>query len=171
MARKFFKKLMPDPDLIRRHKSLQLIAHWLHEPNLWHLNRYSVSTAFFIGLFCAFIPLPAQMLIAATIAVWWRANLPISVALVWITNPLTMPFFFGAAYFAGLTLLQQPLPAHFTPTWEWFEQQAADMWRPFLVGSLACGLISGAASALAVRVLWRVQVALRWKARGRRTQS
>jgi len=151
--------------MIRRHRSLQLLSRWLHEPNLWHLNRYSVSTAFFIGLFCAFIPLPAQMLIAGTLAIWWRANLPISVALVWITNPLTMPFFFGGAYLTGMTILQQPLPSNFAPTWQWFEQQAADMWQPFLLGSLVCGLASGLLSAMAVRIFWRLHVGLRWRGR------
>lgn len=167
MARKFFKRFMPDPDLIRRHRSLQLLERWLHDGNLWHLNRYSVSTAFFIGMFAAFIPLPSQMLIAGALAIWWRANLPISVALVWTSNPFTMPFFFGGSYLVGLKLMQRPLPSHFEPTWDWFQQQAATMWQPFVLGSLVAGLLVGLTCAVLVRILWRLQVALRWRARRR----
>jgi uncharacterized protein (DUF2062 family) len=49
-----------------------------------------------VGLFCAFIPVPFQMLLAAPSAIIFSANLPVSIALVWITNPITMPpiFFF-----------------------------------------------------------------------------
>ena len=165
MPRKFLKKFMPQPETIRQHRSLQILSRWLHDPNLWHLNRYSVSTAFFIGLFCAFIPLPAQMLFAAALAIWWRANLAISVALVWITNPLTMPFFFGGAYLLGMKLMQRPPPPSFSPTLAWFEQQAGAMWQPFLLGNLVCGLIAGVLSAIAIRVLWRMYVGRRWKAR------
>jgi uncharacterized protein (DUF2062 family) len=76
---------------IKGHKNLSFLGEKLHDPNLWHLNRRSVSAAFAIGLFAAWIPTPGQMVIAAIIALYFRANLPISVALVWITNPLTMP--------------------------------------------------------------------------------
>jgi uncharacterized protein (DUF2062 family) len=42
-------------------------------------------------------PLPWQQVIAAVGAVYFNANLPIAVALVWITNPLTwIPLYFIA---------------------------------------------------------------------------
>ena len=162
---------MPDPDFIRRHPSLKLLERWLHDGNLWHLNRYSVSSACFIGMFAAFIPLPSQMLIAAVLAIWWRANLPISVALVWTSNPVTIPFFFGGAFLLGSKLLHQPLPTDFTPTWEWFQQHASTLWQPFLLGSLVCGVVVGLICALGVRVLWRVQVGMRWRARQHRQRK
>lgn len=168
MARKFFKRFMPDPELIRQHRSLQLLDRWLHDANLWHLNRYSVSTAFFIGMFAAFIPLPSQMLIAGALAIWWRANLPISVALVWTSNPFTIPFFFGGSYMLGAKLLGHSLPTNFEPSLNWLQQNAATLWQPFVIGSVLAGLLAGALCALVVRVFWRLQVALRWKAREHR---
>src|SRR3954469_24611570 len=101
MARKLLKRMMPSAEFVKHHPSLQRFARWLHDPNLWHLNRYSASIAVFIGLFSALIPVPSQMPIAALWAIWWRANLPISVALVWLTNPITSPPIFYATYKFG----------------------------------------------------------------------
>ena len=165
MAHKLFNRFMPDPEQIRRHPALRIFGHLLHDANLWHFNRYSVSTAVFIGVFAAFIPLPTQMFIAASLAIWWRANLSLSIGLVWISNPVTIPFMFSGAYFVGARLLDQPLPTNFTPTWEWFQQQASTLWQPFLLGSVVLGIVIGLIGAIVVRVLWRVQVVLRWRAR------
>lgn len=40
-----------------------------------------------VGAFYAFVPFPWQMLLAAITALWLRFNLPVAVAMVWITNP------------------------------------------------------------------------------------
>lgn len=169
MPRRFIKRFMPDPEFIRNHRSLQVLSRWLHEPNLWHLNRYSVSMAFLLGLFAAFVPLPSQMLIAAVLAVWLRANLPISVALVWISNPLTMPPIFYVTYKVGAWVLRlPPREVRFEPSVEWLSGQLSHVWQPFLCGSLIVGLGSGLLAAGLVQVIWRLHVRLRWRARLRR---
>lgn len=166
MSRKFFKRFMPSPEVIKEHRSLQILGTWLHDPNLFHLNRYSVSVAFFIGLLVAFIPIPLQMLLAGSLAIWWRANLPISVALVWITNPVTMPPIYYATYKFGSWLLgEHPERITFSPTMEWLTSELSHIWQPFLLGSIVTGLICGTLALVVVRVLWRVQVSLRWRAR------
>ena len=126
MPRRLFKRYMPDPQMIRDHKSLRFLGTLLHDPNLWHLNRHSVARAMAAGLFAAFIPAPMQMLIAASLAIPIRANLPISVGLVWLTNPLTMPPIFYCTYKMGSWLLGVPpmeLPDELT--WEWISDELA----------------------------------------------
>ena len=40
------------------------------------------------------LPIPGQMFIAVALAIIFTANLPISFALIFVTNPLTMPAVF-----------------------------------------------------------------------------
>lgn len=94
---------------MRKIKSLRLLGDWVYATNLWHINRYSASMAFFVGLFVAFMPIPGQMIVAATMAVLLSCNLPLSVGLVWITNPVTMPAVFYMAYRVGAMLVDVPL--------------------------------------------------------------
>src|SRR5690606_12254872 len=108
MPKKMIRRFMPSPQSFKEHKALRFLGEILHEPNLWHLNRHAVAKAFLSGVFVAFIPMPFQMLLAAALAVWFNCNLPIAVALVWITNPITMPFFFYLTYLFGSSLLNLP---------------------------------------------------------------
>ncbi|MCG6975429.1 MAG: DUF2062 domain-containing protein [Acidiferrobacterales bacterium] len=166
MARKFIKRYMPDVHIIRNHRHLKIFGRLLHDANLWHLNRHSVSTAFAIGLFMACMPTPFQMLPAALLAIWFRANLPISVTLVWVSNPVTMPPLFYFCYKLGNWILQTPPePFTFAFTLEWFWQQFLHDWQPFLLGCVVVGAALGALGYGAIRALWRWQVVRAWQAR------
>jgi len=54
MPKKLIKKYLPDPESLKKHKNLQFLGEKLQEPNLWHLNRRSISMAFAVGLFKSF---------------------------------------------------------------------------------------------------------------------
>lgn len=166
MARNLFKRYLPHPEHIRGHPSVKVFGKLLHDPNLWHLNRRSVTIAFFIGLFVAFIPLPGQMLIAGLAAIVFRANLPLSVLLVWVSNPLTMPPMVYFAYQLGAILMDlKPQPMAFEMSWAWVQAELLHRWRPFLLGCFISGLFSGLLGAAVVNTLWRVHVIRRWRKR------
>ena len=159
MAKKFFKRIMPDHDTIRHHKHLQIFGDLLHDPNLWHLNRKSVSGAFAVGLFMAFVPVPFQMVLAAAAAIPFRVNLPLSVGLVWVSNPITMPPLFYGAYKLGVWMLNWPeTPFIFEPTIEWLTTGLLHIWEPFLLGCFVLGSASAVLGFVFVRLLWRWQV-------------
>lgn len=63
---------------------------------------------FAVGVFTSFLPLPGQMVIAALLALWLRCNLPLSIILVWISNPITMPAIFYSTYKLGAWILGTP---------------------------------------------------------------
>lgn len=163
---KLLHKVIPDLNVIKHHKNLQFLGDKLHDPNLWHLNRRSVSMAFAVGLFCAWIPTPGQMAIAAVGAFYFRAYLPISVALVWITNPLTMPPLFYFAYLLGLSVLNLPA-ANFSVD----AILSGDILLPFLTGCLVLGMLSATMGYFGINYFWRYHVEKRWAARRQRTRK
>ncbi len=172
MPKKLIKKYMPDHQKIKEHRHLQMFGQLLHDSNLWHFNRRSVSGAFAVGVFCAFIPLPLQMVIAAAIAILFRVNLPISVTLVWITNPITMPLIFYSAYKVGAFVMgQETLSSDYALTAEWFSEQLHLIWQPFLLGSLIYGLLFGFLAYCSIRLLWRLHIISHIKERRLRNKS
>ncbi len=160
MPKKFIKRYMPDHEKIRNNKQLnKVFGTLLHDPNLLHLNRRSVSTAFFVGLFMAFVPLPTQMVMATAIAIIVRCNLPIAVGLVWITNPVTMPPIFYFAYKVGAWVLGTPEREFtFNLSWKWLGTELAAIWQPFLLGCAISGLVFGALGYGLIRLLWRLHI-------------
>ena len=167
MPKKFIKRWMPDHEKIRSHPQLnKIFGKLLHDPNLLHLNRRSVAGAFFVGLFMAFVPLPTQMFFAAAAAIVFRVNLPISVGLVWLTNPVTMPPVFYFCYKVGAWILQTPVKKHtFELSWAWLQTELGAIWQPFLLGCFICGLISAVIGAAVIRLIWRWHVIRQWETR------
>lgn len=159
MPKKIIRRFMPDHRKVREHKHLQVFGALLHDPNLWHLNRRSVSGAFAVGLFVAFVPIPLQMVLAAGVAILSRVNLPIAVALVWITNPITIPPMFYSAYKIGAWLTQTP-PRSFAIelSMDWMMTELTVIWQPFLLGCFVSGLFSAVVGYLAIRGLWRLHI-------------
>lgn len=171
MPKRIIKKYMPDHQTIKEHKHLKIFGNLLHDANLWHLNRRSVSGAFAVGLFCAFIPFPSQMVIAAAIAIVVRVNLPLSVALVWISNPITMPPLFYAAYKFGAYIMgQEPIESDYKLTLDWFSTQLDLIWEPFLLGCLIFGVFSAIVGYVGIRLLWRLHIIQHLKERRARLQ-
>ena len=164
MAKEFIQKMInkfiPDHDVIKQHKNLQFLGDRLLEPNLWHLNRRSVAKAFAVGLFCAWVPTPMQMIFGAIGAIYFRSNIPISVGLVWITNPVTMPPLFYFAYWVGLHVLNVPA-AEFSLD----AILSGDILGPFLTGCLVLGIICSSAGYFAINYFWRAHVTKKWAAR------
>lgn len=157
MPKQLLKKYLPHPETIKQHKSLQFLGAKLHDPNLWHLNHHSVSLAFAIGLFCAWIPTPMQMAFAAVGAFYFRANLPIAVSLVWLTNPITMPPLFYGAYLVGLSVLNMPA-AEFSLD----AVLSGGLWIPFLTGCFLLGVLSATVGYFAVQGFWYYHINKKW---------
>lgn len=166
MPRKRLRRWLPSPARVRSMQSLSVLGDWIYQTNLWHINRYSASMAMFTGLFVAFLPIPGQMLVAALLAVLLRCNLPLSVALVWITNPVTMPAIFYVAYRVGALLIDVPAPVEeFQISLAWVQSRMGLIWKPLLVGSVLSGLLFGSLGYFVVNLLWRIHVIRQWRHR------
>lgn len=166
MPRKLLKRWSPDPVKLRNAPSLQFLGDLLHDPNLFHLNRHSVSVAFAVGIFVAFLPIPGHLALAALLAFWLRCNLPLSLTLVWISNPLTFPFILYSSYKLGLWVLDAPyVPFSFEWNWTWFTSEFLRLWKPLVLGSLLFSIFFSCTAYFLVQGLWRWNIVRKWAKR------
>lgn len=166
MPRNLIKRYLPAPEKIIRHRSLRFLGSLLHDANLWHLNRHSVARGMAIGLFNAMLPVPMQMLLSAILAVPLRANLPISLALVWVSNPVTMPALFFFQYKLGTLLLGTPersMPMQLSLDWVMAEIQ--HIWQPLLTGAVLMGALLAFLGYAGTMLYWRLWVSRNWRQR------
>jgi len=146
---------MPSHTRVKQHKHLRIFGDVLHEPNLWHVNRRSMAGAVAVGLFFAWVPMPTQMLMAAAAAIMFRTNMALSVALVWISNPFTIPPMFYFAYLVGTWVIgEPPQDFAFQLSFEWLADELASSWMPFLTGCLILATSSSMIGYFAVSQFW-----------------
>lgn len=133
---------------------LQIFGDVLHNPNLWHFNRRSVANATAIGLFCAYLPMPFEMLAAALGAILFSGNLPLAIAWVWISNPVTWIPLYTPAYLLGNWLLDKEAATAGHVTMNVLIESYAALW----LGCLIIGTVASICGWIIVHQLWRLKV-------------
>lgn len=132
---------------------------------LWSFRSREMVTALFLGLIVAFMPLVGiQMLIVFFIALWFRANLPVIVAVQWVSNPFTMGPIYYADYQIGLAMMElfsiapEPNPL-LQPDYDWAHFELGDLgalldtFPPMMLGGLALGSFIGLVVSVAYKWL------------------
>ena len=74
---------------IRKIKWLTPFTKAIFNRRYWKPCRATVANGLSIGLFCAMLPIPMQMLVAALGCLRGRGNVPVALAACWVTNPVT----------------------------------------------------------------------------------
>lgn len=174
MPRKYFRKYLPTSESIQNHRFLSRFSRFLQHPNLWHLNRRSVSGGVAVGLFAGLVPGPFQMVCGALIAVPLRVNLPVAVLLTFYTNPFTIVPLYWVAYQIGSFFIDSPgammpppdfswseIPAWLRSVWHW----ALFYGKPVLLGLFLLASSLAATGYVLVQVLWRSWVIFAWRRR------
>ena len=96
MVRKVFKSNKP------RHPKIEAFIQKYKIPREYlSVNRRSISKGLLVGLFIAFIPMPFQMLAVLAVTPFMRFNVPIAIAMCWLSNPFTMPPMYYMEYLTG----------------------------------------------------------------------
>ena len=186
MPKQFLRRHLPSPEKISNMKGLGRLRPYLSDPNLWHLNRRSVSGAMYWGLFCAFLPIPMQIIPVTIGAILFRVNLPISIVLIWITNPVTMLPILYSAYWVGSTALgvpmldMQDIGILFRQLIRWVLQQGSNPFNsdatailiwPLLVGMMIEAVVASLVGGTLTRLLWRWHVVRDWRKRQQRDHT
>lgn len=147
MPQKYIRNLLPSNKILEKAGFKDV-----RTANL-HINRKRIVKAVLIGLFIAFIPIPFQMVVAGFLAVIFHANLPLSIVLVWITNPLTMPIIFYFEYYLGTIILQHEL-TEFEASLEWIEANFELIYIDLYVGSFFLATIISLSGYIIVNRWW-----------------
>ncbi len=174
MPRKYFRKYLPDPDAVRSSRMVAAFGAWLQHPNLWHLNRRSVSGAVAIGLFSGLVPGPLQMLTALLLAIPLKRNLPVALIVTLYTNPFTIVPLYVLAYAYGRLLLPGEygaFPASLEVSWTNIGEVLMLLGKPLAAGLIALACTLAAIGYVAVQLAWRTWVIMAWRARARRRRA
>ena len=130
------------------------------------MNRRSVSLAFFWGIFIGLLPpIPIHTPLAAAAALFFRCNLPLTIAIVWIGNPVTLPIIVTSFYWLGCLILHIDPLSHFELSWAGFLHQLSLTWKPYLVGSVLGDLTIATAGYFVSNYIWRLNVKRKWRDR------
>jgi len=107
------------------------------------------------------MPMPMEMLLAALLAILARANLPISVTLVWLSNPFTWLVVYTPPYLLGLAILGET-HIHLTDiTLQLMSEQLLALW----IGCLIFGIALAIAGYVLANVIWSMMIRNRWNNR------
>jgi len=151
MIRKLFQ-------ITNNEKIDQLIKKYNIPKEYLVVNRKSVTRGVFIGLFWGFIPMPMQMLAVVLTTPFIKFNVPVAISMVWLSNPLTMPFMYYMEYKTGLLILGKSGIDDIELTLDWFAEHWEDILVPLYVGTIPYSTVVSFLVALLVNWLWRKSV-------------
>lgn len=152
----------------------------MQHPNLWHLNRRSVSGGVAIGLLCGLIPGPLQMLGAALLSVWLRVNLPVALFSTLYTNPFTILPLYMLAYqigawtlgLNGISSSPVTLPQlRWNDWWQPLLHWLASLGPAFVIGLPLLAILLSCTGYFLVRLGWRGWVLWKLHKRNRRNHK
>lgn len=118
------------------------------------INRKSISRGVFIGLFWGFIPMPMQMLAVLAITPFIKFNVSIAITMVWLSNPLTMPFMYYMEYQTGNFFLGNESLNNIELTLDWFSNNWDKIITPLYVGTIPYSLGVSTIIYLIINKLW-----------------
>lgn len=149
MIRKYFKK---------KASGKGKIDTFLDKYNLprayFNVNRKMITRGILIGLFWAFIPMPMQMLAVVSCTPFIRFNVPIAIAMVWLSNPFSMPPMYYMEYLTGNFILGREGLPDIELTLEWFSENLDDIFLPLYVGAAFYSIVVSYLIYLLLNWLW-----------------
>ena len=156
---KRFMRPLPRRSNVHRYPILKWFSNTAYKKSyLWSFRKREICTALFFGLWIAMLPIVSiQMLVVFFLALLIRANLPLIVALQWISNPLTMGPIYFADYKIGMEIFRLfGIPYDYNkilqPDYKWSDFSYGDLlalidtFPPMMVGGSVIGIFLGVVS-------------------------
>ncbi len=151
MIRKVLKKTT------KSEKLKAFIKKYKVPPEYLQANRKMLSRGIFIGIFIAFIPMPMQMALVLAFMPVFRFNVPIALAMCWLSNPFTMPPMYYMEYLTGSFFLGSEI-SDVEMSIEWFQDNIDDIFIPLYLGTFIYSLVGSISAYWAVNHFWKKSV-------------
>ena len=149
MIRQFFKKISTNNP-----KFNQFLDKYNLPKAYFAINRRAVTKGLLVGLFWGFIPMPFQMLGVIITTPIMRFNVPIGLATVWLSNPITYPPLWYLEYLTGNLILGREGIENIELTMQWFQTHWDDIIVPLYVGTAFYSTVVSFLIYLLVNWLW-----------------
>ncbi|MFA5455047.1 MAG: DUF2062 domain-containing protein [Sulfurimonas sp.] len=121
------------------------------------INRKMIANGIAVGVFVSLIIMPMQTLIILLVMPFIRFNIPIAVAVTWLSNPFTTPFILYTEYTTGSFLLGMQ-PTEVEITLEWFIKNPKSIFVPLYAGTAFYSIIGSILAYYFVNRIWRSSV-------------
>lgn len=176
MAKHFFQSWLPSPERVNSLKIIKIFGKYASNPQLWYVNRKSISKAVFIGTFWGILPIPLHSALIIITVLLFEANLPFSLLLAWIMNPFTIvpilifAFWIGTQIYGVHMINKDMLLGVFHQIVHWIQNFGHGHIDFSLAKILATGLLIEALLFAVVlftltRIYWRWTVIKKWRNR------
>jgi uncharacterized protein (DUF2062 family) len=161
--RRWLKRVMPDRQKLEAHWVLSHFATLFLDRACWTFHRHSVTRAFALGLFVAFIPptplLPVHLLTCVLLGVYFRLNLPVLCTTVFVSNPFTwLPQVAGSLWVGAKLMGLDFMPFMHEIRHQAFWTNVHELWQPLLLGALVLGVLAGTSGYVLAQCAWRARV-------------
>ncbi len=166
---------MPSRESLEQNRFIQPVAHRVLAPALWRFTRRSVPRGVALGLIVGILLMipGVQIAGAAFLALPFRANVPLAVAMTFLSNPATTPFILAMSYYTGRIMLGRW--GDISGFMSLIENHASlSQWMAWLFSETAPVLVLGLAVVSLVAAVigyfisiwfWRERMARKWRHR------
>lgn len=169
----WFHQAIPTREAMAKSRWLRPVAHRVLAPELWRFTRRSVPRGVALGMVTGIAFPIGQIALAALVALPLRANVPVAAGTTLISNPLTTPLLWAAAYRVGHYALRLDAVVPGDPVREaaqsgWMQWLMSDA-APSIALGLAILTVVLATLGYALSILgWRIWISRKWRNRRNR---
>lgn len=172
----WIRRNTPHRDELVKSRWLRPFAHRIAHSELWRFTRRSVPRGVALGLIVGiFLLIPGVQIIGvALLALPCRANIPIGVAMTFLSNPATTPFLLGSSIIVGSRAFGLHADVEtFKQLWaeragmsQWMDWFLSDAAPALLAGLFIISVIAAAIGYVLAVFFWRLWIGAKWRRRG-----
>lgn len=173
----WWRRSMPTRESLEGNRYLKPVAHRVLAPELWRFTRRSVPRGVALGMVTGILFPVAQIVLSAIFALPFRANIPTAAATTFITNPLTTPPLWVAAYWIGKTVLRldsavpgDPIAKTVAANTDWLHWLWAGALPATIVGLIVVTIVFSVLGYALTAFGWRLWIAHKWRNRHNRAE-